>query len=71
MLSLFTKYAEVHWFTKPQALLAASTARESVGIWMKFTISNEAITVRIFFKNCSPFKKAILIPFLIIKRAGG
>lgn len=76
LLSLFTKYAEEHIHdlhlilphSKPQALPAASIAGESVGHWMKFTISKQAITVRIFFYNCSPFKKTILTPFLIIKR---
>lgn len=66
------RYTDVHLIlqlSKSQALPAASTAGESVGIWMKFTISKQIITARIFKKNCSPFKKTILIPFLIIKRA--
>lgn len=56
--------------SKPQVLPAAPTAGETVGIWMKFTISKQVITLRIYFLYFSPFKKTILIPFLIIKRAG-
>lgn len=56
--------------SKPQVLPAAPTASETVGTWMKFTISKQVITLRIYILYFSPFKKTILIPFLIIKRAG-
>lgn len=50
-LQSMLKYTDLHLIlqlSKSQALPAASSAGESVGIWMKFTISKQAITVRIF-----------------------